>query len=195
MDPIFVEAVQQILDWRVQAEAAGVPEPFAASLATVSPEGWPAVRVVLVKQVDARGFAFYTNRGSTKGRDLQATPRAALALFWPQLGRQVRAEGAVEPVSDAESDAYFADRPRLSQLGAWASEQSRPLSSRELLEARVAEVAARFEGGPVPRPPHWGGYRLVPRRLELWQAGTGRLHERVEVVSEPNGWTRRLLNP
>ncbi len=195
MDPIYLDALQQVLAWRAEAVAAGLPEPFAASLATVSPDGQPAVRIVLVKEVDPRGFAFFTNRESAKGRDLQATPRAALVLFWPQLGRQVRVEGRVEPVSEAESDAYFAARPRLSQAGAWASVQSRPLASRAELEARVAEVEARHAHGPIPRPPHWGGYRLVPERLELWQAGAGRLHDRTEVRRGPTGWTRALLNP
>ncbi len=194
-DPVYLEALTEVLAWRAEAVSTGAPEPFAAALATVSQSGWPSVRVVLVKEVDPRGFAFFTNRTSTKGRDLLATPRAALVLFWAALGRQVRAEGAVELVSDAESDAYFAARPRLSQLGAWASRQSEPLASRDQLDAAVAEAEARFALQAVPRPPHWGGFRLVPERLELWQAGRGRLHHRRELVRGPRGWESRLVNP
>jgi pyridoxamine 5'-phosphate oxidase len=194
-DPVYLEALARVLAWRAEAVTAGLPEPFAASLATVSPAGAPSVRVVLVKEIDPRGFAFFTHRDSAKGRDLAATPRAALALFWAPLGRQVRADGPVVAVSDAESDAYFAARPRLSQVGAWASHQSEPLDDRETLEARVAEIEGRFAGRDVPRPPRWGGYRLVPERLELWEAGQGRLHHRVEIVRDGNRWHRRLLNP
>lgn len=194
-DPVFLEALTEVLAWRAEALASGAPEPFAASLATVSPEGLPSVRIVLVKEVDLRGFAFFTNRRSAKGAHLAATCRAALCLFWPTLGRQVRTEGRVEVIADAESDAYFAARPRLSQVGAWASLQSEPLGSRDLLEQRVAEVEAQHAGAPIPRPAHWGGYRLVPDRLELWQAGQGRLHHRWEVRRGPHGWVRRLLHP
>jgi len=194
-DPVFLEALAEILAWRADAVARGVPEPFAAALATVTPEGRPAVRVVLVKEVDPRGFAFFTNRLSAKGRHLSANPRAALDMFWPASGRQVRVEGEVQPVPDAESDAYFAARPRLSQIGAWASLQSEPLASRDELESRLAELETRYAGREIPRPPHWGGYRLIPERLELWQAGQGRLHHRVEVREGPRGWVRRLLNP
>jgi pyridoxamine 5'-phosphate oxidase len=185
---------------RVQAlfEKAKAVEPHdatAMTLATADARGRPSARVVLLKGVDARGFVFFTNRESRKGRELAENPFAALAILWPASQQQVRAEGRIELTSDAESDAYFATRPRESQLGAWASQQSAPLASREALEARAAELAARFPG-PVPRPPHWGGYRLVPEVIELWFAGAGRLHDRFQYRrAEDGGWVMQRLNP
>jgi pyridoxamine 5'-phosphate oxidase len=167
----------------------------AMSLATVTPEGEPDVRIVLLKEFGRDGFVFYTNTLSRKGKELAANPHAALCLFWKSLGRQVRIRGKVGPVTDAEADAYFASRPRDSRIGAWASQQSQPLESRAVLMARVAEVEARHPGDTVPRPPHWSGYRLVPERIEFWQEGAFRLHDRVEFTGAPGGWTRTRLNP
>ena len=177
-----------------QAAARETGDPTAVALATVGPSGAPSLRVVLLKGVDERGFTFYTNYESRKARELETEPRAALCFYWPTVGVQVRAEGTTERVGDPESDAYFATRPRESQLGAWASLQSRPLASRAELVARMAEAAARFPG-QVPRPPSWGGYRLVPSRVELWRAGEARLHERTVYERTATGWTAQLLFP
>jgi pyridoxamine 5'-phosphate oxidase len=178
-----------------KARAVEPHDATATTLATVDACGRPAARMVLLKTVDARGFVFYTNRESHKGHELQRSPFAALCIHWPASQQQVRVEGKVELTTDAESDAYFQTRPRESQLGAWASRQSEPLASREELLARVAEVAERFPAS-VPRPPHWGGYRLVPDRIELWFAGQGRLHDRFEYRrAEDGSWTMTRLNP
>lgn len=169
----------------------------AMVVASVDAAGNPSARVVLLKEFDARGFVFYTNLHSRKGLELAAQKKAALVLHWPELGVQVRAEGDVEQVTDAEADAYFASRPRLSQVGAWASQQSAPLASREQLLQRVAELEQRYAGQPVPRPPHWGGLRLVPRAVEFWQDVPNRLHVR-ELYARPAPgapWTVQLLNP
>lgn len=181
-----------------QAEAldrAVLPEPTAMALATVGPRGQPSVRIVLLKGVDERGFVFYTNFESRKGRELLAHPEAALCFHWQPLERQVRIEGRAEPVSAAEADAYFATRPRLSQIGAWASQQSETLVSDEVLEARVQEVEARFAARPVPRPPHWSGFRLTPERIEFWRNRTFRLHERILFERNGNSWRMRRLFP
>jgi pyridoxamine 5'-phosphate oxidase len=170
-------------------------DPNAVSLATVDAGGQPSVRVVLLKDYDARGFVFYTNHLSAKGRALDASRRAALNFYWPALDQQVRVEGAVELVGDAEADAYFSTRPRVSQLGAWASEQSRPLGSRAELEARLEELTAKYEGQPVPRPPHWGGYRLKPERIEFWKAHEFRLHWREQYQKSGEAWEKSWLNP
>jgi len=178
------------------ARELGAPEPNAMTLATVSATGRPSARTVLLKGLDERGFVFYTNRTSRKGQHLAANPVAALCLHWPLLARQVLIEGVIEQVSDAESDAYFASRPRLSQLGAWASRQSQPLPAPEALATQVAEVEARFGDGPIPRPPHWGGYRLVPDLIEFWSAGDGRLHTRDRYSRTADGdWVHGYLNP
>jgi pyridoxamine 5'-phosphate oxidase len=169
----------------------------AMVVASVDAAGNPSARVVLLKGFDPRGFVFYTNLQSRKGRELTGQRKAALVIHWPELGVQVRAEGDVEQVEDAEADAYFASRPRLSQVGAWASQQSAPLPSREQLLQRVAEVEARHAGQPVPRPPHWGGLRLVPRAVEFWQDVPNRLHVRELYTRTAPGapWTVQLLNP
>jgi pyridoxamine 5'-phosphate oxidase len=166
----------------------------AMTLATADVQGRPSARMVLLKGVDARGFTFFTNHDSRKGRDLLVNPSAALCLHWPASELQVRVEGRVEQVSGEESDAYFATRPRDSQLGAWASQQSAPLASREALVARVAELEARYPT-VVPRPPFWGGYRVVPAAIEIWQAGAARLHDRFRYTRAPEGWTMERLNP
>jgi pyridoxamine 5'-phosphate oxidase len=177
-----------------RAAAREPADPTAVALATVTDTGAPAVRIVLFKDADARGFTFFTNYESRKARELAREPRAALCFHWPSIGEQVRAEGVTERLTDAESDAYFATRPRESQLGAWASRQSQPLGSREELLAAAAEAARRFPG-VVPRPPHWGGYRLVPARLEFWRAREARLHERRLYQRTDAGWTVQLLYP
>ena len=183
-------------DWLAKAQATEPNDPEAMALATVGGDGQPSVRMVLLKGHGPAGFVFYTNQQSRKGGDLAATPRAALLFHWKSLRRQVRIEGAVEPVTDAEADAYFATRSRDSQLGAWASDQSRPLASRDLFEERHREAAARFEGAPVPRPPHWSGYRVRPARIEFWIDRAHRLHERLLFVREgEDGWSEGLLFP
>jgi pyridoxamine 5'-phosphate oxidase len=182
-------------EWLGEARASEPNDPEAMALATVAPDGQPAVRMVLLKGHGPAGFVFYTNQQSRKGHDLAATPRAALLFHWKSLRRQIRIEGAVEPVTQDEADAYFATRSRDSQLGAWASDQSRPLAARELFETRYREMIERFEGGDVPRPPHWSGYRIRPERIEFWLDRAHRLHERRLFVRRPEGWSEGLLYP
>ncbi len=170
-------------------------DPNAVSLATIDAKGRPSVRTVLMKDFDARGFVFYTNKHSAKGEALLATHLAALNFYWPALDQQVRIEGTVQSVSQDEADAYFATRARISQLGAWASDQSKPLSSRDELEERLAALTEKYEGLPVPRPPYWGGFRLAPERIEFWKAHEFRLHWREEFVKSGAGWNRGWLNP
>jgi pyridoxamine 5'-phosphate oxidase len=177
---------------------AGTNAPFdhvAVTLATSTPDGRPSARIVLLRGVDARGFVFYTNYASRKGHELAENPHAALCCYWPWLDEQVRIEGTVERVSDAESDEYFAGRPRGSQLGAWASAQSQALGSREELERRYHAVDAEYQGRTVPRPPYWGGYRLVPVRIEFWRAGAFRLHDRQLFLREGDQWRSELVYP
>jgi pyridoxamine 5'-phosphate oxidase len=181
---------------RDRARAAGEPwEAAAAALATVDAHGAPTVRFVLVKHADARGLRFFTNHESDKGQHLARDPRASVALHFVTTNVQLRFEGRVTRLSDAESDAYFAERPRISQLGAWASHQSRPLTARAELEARLHEAEKRFEGGPVARPPHWGGYALEVARAEHWVEGAYRLHDRMRFDRTDHGWTLTRLNP
>ncbi|HEY0269636.1 MAG TPA: pyridoxamine 5'-phosphate oxidase [Sphingomonas sp.] len=183
-------------DWFAQARASEPNDANAMALATTDAAGHPSVRMVLLKGHDARGFVFYTNYGSRKAANLRDSPHAALLFHWKSLRRQVRVEGPVEPVSEAEADAYFATRHRDSQLGAWASDQSCPLDSRATFEAGYEAMRARFEGGDVPRPPHWGGYRVVPTRIELWQDRAHRLHERRLFLAQADGgWNEGLLYP
>jgi pyridoxamine 5'-phosphate oxidase len=184
-------------EWYDEAAKSELNDPSAMTLATVGPDGTPSVRMVLLKDFDASGFVFYTNRESRKGRHLMAHPKAALLFHWKSRRRQVRLEGPVSPTTPAEADAYFATRERGSQIGAWASDQSQPLESRFALEKRVAEFAARHIIGKVPRPPHWSGFRLQPLLIEFWQDGAFRLHDRLEYSRAAPGepWTTRTLYP
>lgn len=183
-------------EWFAAAEASEPNDANAMALATADAAGKPSVRMVLLKGHGPDGFVFYTNRGSEKGRQLAENPVAALLFHWKSLRRQVRVEGEVERVADRQADAYFATRSRDSQLGAWASDQSRPLESRAMFEQRYAEMKARFEGQEVPRPPYWGGYRLKPVRFEFWQDRPHRLHERrLFLLREDGSWHEGLLYP
>lgn len=182
--------------WFGQALAAELPEPNAMTLATCTADGVPSARIVLLKALDSRGFTFFTNYESRKGREMAANPRVALVFLWHQLERQVRVEGAVERVTAAESDDYFANRPLGSRLGAWASAQSVVIPGRAYLEQRHAELMARYPDGNIPRPPHWGGYRVVPTAVEFWQGRPSRLHDRIFFSRLPNGaWKRERLSP
>jgi len=178
-----------------EAEASEPAEANAVALATADARGVPSVRMVLLKDADERGFVFYTNIESRKGHELAANPRAALCFHWKSLRRQVRVEGPVSRVSDAEADEYFASRHRQSQIGAWASQQSRPLSGAFELERRVAQYAAKFGFGKVPRPPHWSGYRIRPERIEFWRERPFRLHERIVYSRGEDGWRCERLYP
>ena len=188
------DPLAQFRRWYREAEA-GSAVPEAAALATATPDGRPSVRMVLVKRADERGFAFHTNLESRKGGELAANPRAALLFHWRELGRQVRVEGAVERLSEAEADAYFRTRPRESRLAAWASPQSRPLADRAELDELYRRAEARFAGGDVPLPPHWGGFRVVPDAYEFWQHGENRLHDRVRYRRDGGAWRRERLAP
>jgi pyridoxamine 5'-phosphate oxidase len=188
------DPIERYLRAAERAQQQGV-DTAPAALATADAEGQPSVRIVLLRQVDPRGFVFYTNYGSRKARELMENPRAAICQHWPALEEQVRVEGSVEKVTAAESEAYFAGRPRDSQIGAWASEQSQDLESRGILEARYAEMHAKFDGRPVARPPFWGGFRIVPSQMEFWYGRAGRLHERELFVKTAGGWSARWLFP
>jgi pyridoxamine 5'-phosphate oxidase len=189
------DPLEQAQAWYAAAVDAGLTEPNAMALATATPEGVPSLRFVLLKSIDARGVEFFTNYESRKGEELAANQAAAAALYWQPLHRQIRLEGRVEVLSAEESDAYFGSRTRGSQLGAWASQQSREIPDREWLEARVAEVEARFPD-QVPRPPFWGGYRLVPDAVEFWEGRRDRLHDRARFTRAPDGgWHEQRLSP
>lgn len=186
---------EQFEAWFSEVEASGDPEPYAMVVSTVDAAGKPRGRSVLLRSADARGFVFFTNYESAKARALEATGVAALTFRWFTVQRQVHVEGTVERVDAAESDEYFAKRPRESQLGAWASAQSTEIESHEVLVDRLAEMSERFEGTPVPRPEFWGGYRVVPQRLEFWQGQPSRLHDRVQYDLEASSWKKSILSP
>jgi pyridoxamine 5'-phosphate oxidase len=193
MDPI--EHFRSLLAAAHSADRTVLPEPTAMTLATVGSDGQPSARLVLLKAVDGRGFVFYTNLRSRKGRELAGNPRAALTFHWQPLEVQVRIEGIAEQVDDAEADEYFATRARASQIGAWASDQSEPISRDGELAARFAEAEQRFAGRDVPRPPHWSGYRVIPERIEFWRNRPSRLHERRLFEREGEGWRESALYP
>ena len=193
---LAADPFEQFRRWFDDAVAAGLPEPNAMVLATSSPDGVPAARTVLLKGSDTGGFVFFTNRDSAKGRDLAGNPRAALVFPWHPLERQVRVTGAVRELDDEEAARYFATRPRESQLGAWASDQSTVIDGRESLEERFAEAGARWpEGTAVPAPPSWGGYRVVPDQVEFWQGRVGRMHDRLRYRRTGEGWALERLAP
>jgi pyridoxamine 5'-phosphate oxidase len=186
----------QFQRWFDQALAAQIPEPNAMTLATATLEGKPSARMVLLKNFDERGFVFFTNYSSHKGQELTANPQAALVFWWAELERQVRIEGLVEKTSDAESDEYFQSRPLNSRLGAWASDQSQVIAKREVLEQRLQELQNKYEHEEVPRPQHWGGYRLIPNLIEFWQGRPSRLHDRLNYRrQEDSSWHIERLSP
>lgn len=191
------DLVSRFSDWLAAARACkGIAYPEAMTLATVGADGMPSARIVLLKGHDARGFVFYTNRNSRKSAEIAGHDKVALCFYWGETGRQVRVEGHAESTTEAESDAYFASRPRESQLGAWASHQSQPLANHDALKARLDAVNAQYQGQDVPRPPHWGGWRVVPTRIEFWEEGAHRLHHRERFTrTGADEWNREILNP
>ena len=191
-----LDPLTHLQDWYASARAAGVPEPEAAALATASPDGHPSVRIVLLRGIDSDGVSFFTNYESRKGRELAENPRAALAFHWQPLNRQARLEGWVERLEDEESDAYYASRPRGHRLQAWASRQGTAIPSRAVIDEAYAAADGRYPGEAVPRPPYWGGYRLVPDVIELWQGRPDRMHDRRHFGRRDDGtWTSERLSP
>lgn len=193
-DESYPDPIDRYLAAAARAREDGV-DTVPASLATADASRHPSVRIVLIRHVDPRGFVFFTNYASRKARDIAENPRAALCQYWPTMEEQIRVEGTVEMIDPVESDAYFAGRPRESQIGAWASDQSQDLASRSVLEARYKEVEARFDGRPVTRPPFWGGFRVAPELIEFWYGRAGRLHERLVYRKAGTAWTTGWIFP
>ena len=194
-DPLYQEAINAFREKHARTSELGIREPSAMSLATVGANGQPSIRTVLLRGIDERGFVFFTNSQSRKGEQMAGNSQVALTFFWDAWAEQVHVEGRVEVIPDSESDEYWKTRARLSQIGAWASDQSRPLSGRDEFMASVAEIQKRFKGQDVHRPPHWFGYRVVPSRIELWSGREGRLHERYIYESNGETWTKQMLYP
>jgi pyridoxamine 5'-phosphate oxidase len=192
---VSVDPFTQFRQWFDAALQAGVPEPNAMHVSTVTGDGRPDGRIVLLKDVSEAGFVFYTNYESRKGRELADRPFASLTFFYPELERQIRIEGQVEKVSAEESDAYFGSRPRGSQIGAWVSHQSEVIANRDMLETRQRNLETQFDGRPVPRPPYWGGFRVIPNALEFWQGRPSRLHDRIRYRLENGNWLIERLSP
>jgi pyridoxamine 5'-phosphate oxidase len=189
------DPIRQFDVWFQQALASNLTDANAMTLATASPNGRPSARVVLLKDFDERGFVFYTNYDSRKGRELLENPYAAVVFYWAEMERQVRIEGITEQVTREESEAYFRSRPEMSRLGAWASHQSQVIPDRETLEQKVRELNEQYSQGDIPLPPHWGGYRLIPDRIEFWQGRASRLHDRILYVHQGERWTMQRLSP
>lgn len=194
-DPLYLEAINAFREKFARTSELGVREPSAMSLATVDSNGQPSIRTVLLRGIDERGFVFFTNSESRKGTQMAGNPQVALTFFWDAWAEQIHVEGKIEVISDSESDGYWKTRARLSQIGAWASAQSRPLASRDEFMASVAEIEKRFEGQDVSRPPYWFGYRVIPHRIELWSGREGRLHERFVYEADGDSWTKQMLYP
>lgn len=195
-DPLLNDPFARFREWMAEAEASEPNDPNAMIVATATPDGRPSARAILLKGVDARGFVFYTNKESRKAGELTANPRVFLLFHWKSLRRQIRIEGVVEDVTDAEADAYYASRPRISRLGAWASRQSRPLDQRTTLERRLAQYEAQYPDESIPRPPYWSGYRVLPDLFEFWQDMPFRLHDRsVYTRQDDGGWQISKLFP
>jgi pyridoxamine 5'-phosphate oxidase len=192
---VLPDPIEQFARWFGDATDAGIVDANAMTLATADSSGAPSARIVLLKGFDARGFVFFSNYNSRKGRELAANPRAALVLYWQPLERQVRIEGTIERTSREESEAYFRTRPPGAQIGAWVSQQSETIASREELDRRADDLQARFAAGPIPLPDFWGGYRLVPTAIEFWQGRSSRLHDRLRYLRTATGWTLRRLAP
>ena len=189
------DPIQQFRSWFNEARKAQVPEPSAMIVSTASPDGKPSARVLLLKDITDKGFVFFTNYNSRKGKEIEKNPYASFTFFWPELERQVRIEGKLRKVKSSASDAYFSSRPRGSQIGAWASPQSEEIPNREVLETQEQKYQESFKGKDIPRPEHWGGYELIPDHLEFWQGRQSRLHDRIVYLLENELWSRKRLAP
>ncbi len=195
VEELLADPMDQFKKWFRESESAGVPEPNTMTLATVNSQGQPTIRVVLMKEITDKGLIFYSNFKSRKGREIEHHPQAAINFYWQLMERQVRLEGSIAKVPDQQADEYFRTRPRGSQLGAWVSQQSKVIPSREFLEEQLESYKAKFHNEEIPRPPHWGGYQLTPIRVEFWQGGEDRLHDRIQYTFQQDLWERCRLAP